>query len=266
MAKYYIGDIHGCYRELMQLLELIAFNSSTDSLYFSGDLVNKGQYSHETMKFILNTKNVNSVLGNHDLHLLALATGHLPQHKKHNLEGILNSKERIDIIEWIRHRPMLIVNNNDILVHAGIYPTWTLDNAIEYAKELEQALQAPNWQDLMKVMYGDSPDAWDNNLVGWDRLRSIINIFTRMRYIDSKLKLDFTETGSNSSKESLKPWYEYSCNIEADKKVFFGHWASLQGKSNNKKFISIDGGCVWGGKLIAIRVEDQKIFEVPSQQ
>ena len=265
MAEYYIGDVHGCYRELMQLLDLISFNSSTDSLYFSGDLVNKGQYSYETMKFMLSTKNVNSVLGNHDLHLLALATGHLPQHKNHNLEGILNSKERIDIIEWLRHRPMLIVNNNNILVHAGIYPTWNLDNASGYAKELEQVLQAPNWQDLMQVMYGDLPNTWDNNLLGWDRLRAIINIFTRMRYCDSQLKLDFTETGSSSSQEGLKPWYEYNCNIARDEKVFFGHWASLQGKSNNHQFISIDGGCVWGGKLMAVRLEDEEIFHVSSQ-
>ena len=264
MANYFIGDVHGCYKELMSLLELISYNNQTDKLYFSGDLINKGPHSYETIKFVMNDKGADSILGNHDLHFLALATGNLSKNKKHNLNEILNSSDCNDIVEWLRFRPILINVDNNILVHAGIYPGWSLTQANKYGQELEIAFQSDQWLSIIENMYGNYPDAWNDNLTGNDRLRALINIFTRMRFIGPKLKLDFNETGNIPENKKLIPWYEETHRINKDKNIFFGHWASLQGQSNNKQFISLDGGCVWGGKLIAYRLNDQQIFTVKS--
>ncbi|MBT4884544.1 MAG: symmetrical bis(5'-nucleosyl)-tetraphosphatase [Legionellales bacterium] len=265
MATYFIGDLHGCYTQLMDLLALIDFKKDKDQLWFSGDLVNKGPLSYKTIKFIMELKNANSILGNHDLHFLALSQGLLPENKNHNLNEIIKHEDCADIVNWLRNRPLIYSQHNNTLVHAGIHPTWTLADATIYANEVEKTLQGPDWLELLKNMYGNSPSRWNNNLQGWLRLRVLINIFTRMRYLSSDLALDFSETDAQPTDKSLKPWYECHENISHDSKVYFGHWASLQGKSNNKQFISIDGGCVWGGQLIAIRIEDCKQFKIAAK-
>jgi bis(5'-nucleosyl)-tetraphosphatase (symmetrical) len=259
MTKYFIGDVHGCYAELMKLLDVISYDSKKDSLYFAGDLVNKGPKSYETIKFIMDQPNADTVLGNHDLHLMALASGLLPKNKSHNLDDILKSRKCHDIIDWLRTRPLLIRENSNILVHAGIHPTWDIDMSIAYANEVETHLQSNNWQELIANMYGNTPNVWSENLTGWDRIRCLINIFTRMRFISTNYTLDFDETAATTINTNLKPWFQYPNMLNPKETVYFGHWASLKGNSGSKQFISIDGGCVWGNKLIAISFEDNKM-------
>ncbi|MEE3003035.1 MAG: symmetrical bis(5'-nucleosyl)-tetraphosphatase [Pseudomonadota bacterium] len=262
MATYFIGDVHGCYDQLMNLLELISYNSNTDTLWFCGDLVNKGPKSYETIKFVMDSKNTYSILGNHDLHFLALSQGFLPSNKSHNLEKILNSKHCNNVIEWLRFRPLTMLKENFLLVHAGIYPTWSIETSQKLAKEVESLLQGGAWLELLKNMYGNQPNSWEDELEGWERIRTIINIMTRMRFLSSKLELDFNKTDAELDNKQLIPWFQFVNDKMDNYSIAFGHWASLRGSLHKKEYVALDGGCVWGGKLIAYRLEDKKSFFV----
>ena len=252
MAIYCIGDVHGCYTALQALLKKIRFNPQTDTLYFAGDFVNKGPRSYDTMRFIMDLPNAYSVLGNHDLHFLALSQDLLPQNKKHTMHDILERPECNVIIDWLRKQPFASQIGDILLVHAGIHPTWNIERTMEYSHNLSTHLQGPDWRILLKNMYGDTPNIWHDNLVGWERARCLINIFTRMRFLGSNYQLNFTETGTHASDSTLKPWFTYPLSISSDTKVVFGHWASLQGNIDHAQCIALDGGCVWGGKLMAL--------------
>lgn len=262
MATFIIGDVHGCFNELQQLLKKISFNPSKDKLWFTGDLVNKGPESYKTIRFIMDLPNANSVLGNHDLHLLSMSQDLFPKKRWANLNEILQSDDIDNIIHWLRNRPLLYKGPNFILCHAGIYPQWDKNTACKYAKEVEQILQGDTWQQLLANMYADTPEIWHNELSGWERYRCIINIFTRMRYLNDKLELNFTETGVKPSGNKLHPWFQYSNNIT--EAIIFGHWASLKSQYISKKYISLDGGCVWGGKLVALNANTFERFEIKS--
>ena len=251
MATYFIGDVHGCYKELKELLSKISFNPTTDTLWFSGDIVNKGPKSYEVISYIMDLPNANTVLGNHDMYLLALSQGLLPPDKPNTLTPILDAPNLKDIIAWLRSRPFLHTEGNNVLVHAGIYHSWSIADAAGYAAELSSILQSDNWVSLLENMYGDTPSKWHNDLTGNERARCLINIFTRMRFLTPSLELDFEHIGHPSENKDLIPWYEAkSDNLQATK-VFFGHWSMLGGNSNNSRCIAIDGGCVYGGELIA---------------
>jgi bis(5'-nucleosyl)-tetraphosphatase (symmetrical) len=260
MSTYFIGDVHGCYETLQRLLAQIHYQPEQDHLWFAGDLVNKGPESLRCMQLILSLPHANSVLGNHDLHLLALASDMLPHHKSHNMHDIIESADRDRIIEWLRHRPLLYTHPQGTLVHAGLYPTWTLAESQGYAQEVEKVLQGDTWRDLLANLYGNTPADWQENYTGWDRYRAIINIFTRMRFVDNQYTLDFSETGRETRQPQRAPWYQYCAIATPTCPVYFGHWAALQGNSQHPHYISIDGGCVWGGRLLAIRIDDSQGF------
>lgn len=265
MATYAIGDIQGCFDPLKALLEQIKFDPSQDQLWFAGDLVNRGPKSLEALRFIKAIPNVVTVLGNHDFHLLTLSSGLFSKYKNHTLDEILSAPDLGELIDWLRHRPILH-HDADLgytLVHAGLAPQWTLQQAKVYAQEVEKILQSDHYRDLLENMYADEPNQWHEDLAGWDRLRFIINAFTRIRFCHADGKLDLSSKGTIAAKEaSQTPWFDIPSRASKQEHIIFGHWAALQGQTNSRNVHAIDGGCVWGNSLIALRLEDRKRFSV----
>ncbi|MFN3234382.1 MAG: symmetrical bis(5'-nucleosyl)-tetraphosphatase [Gammaproteobacteria bacterium] len=267
MATYAIGDIQGCFDALKALLSYIRFNEKEDTLWFAGDLVNRGPKSLETLKFIKNLGDKHKVvLGNHDLHLLALAEG-VRETKPHDkLLSILNAKEKENILTWLRHQPLLVHDDtlNYTMTHAGLLPQWDLALAKKCAYEAERALQSATYVDFLKNMFGNEPNQWHDDLAGWDRLRCIINGFTRLRFCTPTGVMDFTQTGPiGTQPEGCIPWYEVPERKNKNLNILFGHWASLEGKTSAENVFALDTGCVWGGPLRAMRLEDRAIFDFP---
>lgn len=263
MATYAIGDVQGCFVQLQTLLEKISFNPTQDELWMVGDLVNRGPQSLEVLRFIKNLPRVKVVLGNHDLHLVALAFGYSQQNKF--LQPILDAPDAAEIINWLCHLPLLHHDEklNYVMVHAGIYPLWDLTQAKQYAKEVENVLHSQVLPEFLLHMYGDQPDHWNEELQGWERLRFIVNAFTRMRFCTAQghLELRIINEGENTLSGFL-PWYKLPQRPAKNERIVFGHWAALQGKVNEKNLFALDTGCVWGNTLTAMRLEDQQRFEV----
>lgn len=263
---YVIGDIHGCYDELVSLLDLIQWNESSDELWFVGDLVNRGAASLAVLNFVKNLKGKNVVvLGNHDLHLLSLAYGEKQSKISDKLDEILRAPNRDELLNWIRHQSFLHHDEklNSVMVHAGIYPFWDLNKAKQYAKELELFFQSDQFEPFLKNMYGNHPDRWDDSLMGFDRYRFMVNVFARMRYCfnDGRLELK-TMCPAGEQPRDLIPWFQLKNRKAINQKIIFGHWASLSGTTNDQNIIAVDTGCAWGGRLTAIRLNDMKHFSV----
>ena len=263
MAVYAIGDLQGCYTALRRLLDKLKFDPTSDNLWFVGDLVNRGAESLATLRFVKSLgTSATSVLGNHDLHLLAVNLGVRKIHPKDTFDEILQARDRQELIAWLRQQPLL---HHDpslgfTMVHAGIYPFWNLDKARALAKEVEQVLAGDHYADLIKTMYGNQPSKWDDRLQGTDRLRFIINAFTRMRYCNSQGKLEFeNKLRPGTQPESYLPWFEISKSINKETKIVFGHWSTLK-KTHNKNIIALDKGCVWGGYLSAIDLQTSHVL------
>lgn len=264
MAIYAIGDVQGCYEDLTNLLDTIHYNPSNDKLWFVGDLVNRGPDSLRTLRFIKELgDNAKTVLGNHDLHLLATYHG-LKGNNDSSVQELLNASDCDELIHWLRTQPLLIHDEQThfTLVHAGINPLWTLSQAKQYANELEKVLSAENYLDFLNHMYGNLPNQWSEELTGWDRLRFICNSFTRMRYCHANGQLDFDYNGAPGSQENnLIPWFDVSNRANENEKIIFGHWSTLGyfQKQNNLKIPAniypTDTGCVWGGTLTALKIE-----------
>ena len=258
MATYAIGDIQGCLDNLKALLEKIAFNPAKDTLWFTGDLVNRGDKSLETLRFIKNLGNsAKCVLGNHDLTLLALSEGN-QKVKHHTLNAILSAPDKKELILWLRHRPLLHHDSKlgYTMVHAGLPPQWNLAIAQACAHELEAVLQGDDYTDFMANMFGSKPKKWHKKLKGWNRLRYITNSFTRMRYCSPKGKLNFADKGPlGTQKKGHVPWYEVPGRKNAGLNIIIGHWSTLFGHSGNAKVFAIDTGCVWGEALTAMRLD-----------
>lgn len=267
MATYAIGDVQGCYDSLMALLEKIDYDDHRDTLWFAGDLVNRGPKSLKTLRFIkdLGDKAI-SVLGNHDLHLLALYYNDKNPKKSDTLKSILTAKDNEELLSWLRHQPLVHHDEslNALMVHAGIPPKWSAKKAIKRSLEFENFMQSPDYKDFFKVMYGNSPDQWDKSLVGMERLRIIVNYFTRMRFCTQKGQLDLlTKEGLDKKPKGFSPWFELDRKAK-DTRIFFGHWAALEGRADADNVFALDTGCVWGGKLSAIRLEDETWFRTPA--
>jgi bis(5'-nucleosyl)-tetraphosphatase (symmetrical) len=265
MSTYAIGDVQGCFEHLKALLHHIQFDPTKDRLWFAGDLVNRGPESLETLRFIQQIPQVVTVLGNHDMHLLALAAGLFPEYKSHTLSEILSAPDQDELIDWLRHQSLLHhdAQHATTLVHAGIYPGWTLTQAQRYANEVEEVLQSDDYRSLLENIYDDTPTRWEEGLTGWDRLRFIINVFTRMRFCTAQYALDFHKKGGIDQRDATwMPWFDAPHRAMQDQAIIFGHWSALQGKSNTESIHPIDGGCVWGNSLIAMRLEDKQCFEV----
>ena len=274
MSTYAIGDIQGCYSELQNLLNEINFDERRDELWFTGDLVNKGPKSLQTLRFIKALGvNAKITLGNHDLHLLAVAKNIRPLLKKDTIQEILAADDVKELIDWLKSRPLLITddNLNFTMVHAGLPPQWSLENAKEFAKECELILQSEKINKLLAEMYGDTPNIWVNSLQDYAKQRFIINCFTRIRFCNSDGMLDFdTKVAPGKQNTSLIPWYSLPNRKTKDNKIIFGHWSTVHiGNEKNFKQYNvypIDTGCLWGGRLTAMRLEDEKIFSVPSEE
>ena len=274
MSTYAIGDIQGCYSELQNLLNEINFDERRDELWFAGDLVNKGPKSLQTLRFIKALGvNAKITLGNHDLHLLAVAKNIQPLLKKDTIQEILAADDVEELIDWLKSRPLLITddNLNFTMVHAGLPPQWSLENAKEFAKECELILQSEKINKLLAEMYGDTPNIWVNSLQDYAKQRFIINCFTRIRFCNSDGMLDFdTKVAPGKQSTSLIPWYSLPNRKTKDNKIIFGHWSTVHiGNEKNFKQYNvypIDTGCLWGGRLTAMRLEDEKVFSVPSEQ
>lgn len=263
MAQYIIGDVHGCFDGLMQLLAKINYNPSKDELFFTGDLINRGPKNIEVLDFIYNNANAEIVLGNHDLHLLALEVN--PSFKHYNgLKEVLAHRKFKLWRDWLRSKPLIYKHQDILLVHAGIYPLWSEKAAIEYANEVSSILKSEAYKQLLANMYGNMPNKWDNNLSSWERYRFIINACTRMRYLTLDNCCDFEHSmPPKDSPTNLCPWYDQA-NYSST--IIFGHWASLQAMQIKPKIIAIDGGYVWGGKLVAWDVENKSKIEVKSSR
>ena len=263
MALYAIGDIQGCFDQLQCLLKKIDFNPNRDRLWFTGDLVNRGPKSLETLRFVKSLGEVAvTVLGNHDLHLLALYTTGKKLKKKDTLAPVLNAPDCMELMDWLRCRPLVYVEKNYCLVHAGLPPDWNLDMVIQNAKMVEKILRSDSAKEYFKKMYGDYPSKWSESLDKWDKIRYITNSLTRMRYFDAAGNLDFIEKGHPANlKRSLIPWFDHPERKCKNIDILFGHWSTLGFYSKNRIYC-IDTGCLWGGCLTALRLDSEKIYKV----
>jgi bis(5'-nucleosyl)-tetraphosphatase (symmetrical) len=265
MATYCIGDLQGCFDELQQLLHTIDYKPQKDSLWFVGDLVNRGPKSLETLRFIKNLPNTKIVLGNHDLHLINFYHDIIDFETEH-LREILAAKDAPELISWLRSQPLIYydIKHNTAITHAGIYPGWNLNEALNYAKEVENKLQDENYISFLKNLYGNEPSTWNKNLRGDDRLRFITNAFTRMRFCNSAGQLEFVNSGApNTAPLGFMPWFKIPTRKTKNIKIVFGHWASLKGVCDEPNIFALDTGCVYGEFLTAMRLEDNAIFTAP---
>lgn len=260
MAVYAIGDLQGCLDPLKRLLDRIGFDPGRDRLWFTGDLVNRGPQSLQALRFVRALgEHAVAVLGNHDLHLLATAfADSRPRKRRDTLEDILQAPDRDELLEWLRRRPLLHHEAElaFTLVHAGLPPQWDLPAASAAAAELEAVLGGDEYIDFLKVMYGNQPDLWSPELTGVDRLRFIVNAFTRMRYVRADGSLDLHNKGPvERAAPGLMPWFRFPGRRSAGLRIVFGHWSLLGGASQDGAF-SVDTGCVYGGMLTALRLDD----------
>ena len=266
MATYAIGDIQGCYRSLLTLLEKINF-ASDDTLWLAGDLVNRGPDSLETLRFVKSLgKQAKVVLGNHDLHLLALRAG-VERKLGKTLTQVMEAEDCNELLDWLQLQPLLVDSEElgFVMTHAGIPHIWDLNQAKQFADEIEQCLASEQAVDFFHAMYGNSPSNWDSNLAGNTRLRVITNYLTRMRFIAEDGTLDFEANGGlETQPQGFKPWFEFPTQVNTRTQIT-GHWAAL-GLREGKDHIALDTGCVWGGKLTALCLDNRQITSVESQE
>jgi bis(5'-nucleosyl)-tetraphosphatase (symmetrical) len=265
VAIYAIGDIQGCYDQLVELLKKINYRDDRDQIWFTGDLVNRGPKSLQTLRMIrAMDANAITVLGNHDLHLLATAYDHLKPGKKDTIDDILAAPDRDELLEWLRFRPLIHVDNKlDLtMVHAGLHPDWSIDKAQSLAREVESVLRSDRHISFYKHMYGDKPRSWSDELSNWARLRFITNVFTRLRYCDKAGNTNMSTKGAPGTQpKGLQPWFEIKTRRSKKNQIIFGHWSTLALVKDYpfENVYPLDTGCLWGGGLTAIRI-DKKPF------
>ncbi|MDD2724878.1 MAG: symmetrical bis(5'-nucleosyl)-tetraphosphatase [Methylovulum sp.] len=255
MAIYAIGDVQGCFDDLLKLLDLIAFDNTTDQLWFAGDLVNRGPKSLETLRFVKGLGDAAViVLGNHDMHLLAASCSPKIANKKDALTPILEAPDCGELIDWLRFRPLFHYDQGFCMIHAGLPPQWDFNKTQKMAALAEGTLKSPDYAIFLKQMYGNKPNMWSANLKGMSRLRFIVNCFTRMRYCDAEGRLDFANSGPiGSQPRGLMPWFQVPGRQNADMRIICGHWSTL-GYYEGDNCYAIDTGCLWGGQLTAIKL------------
>ncbi len=261
MAIYAVGDIQGCHDEFMVLLERIGFSPERDLLWLTGDIVNRGPQSLECLRFVKNLGDrAVMVLGNHDLHLLAMSQGNLKFEKKNRtLEPILKAPDRDELLHWLRHRPLMHhdARQHYTLVHAGLPAEWDVSTALQRAGEVETVLRGGQFHEFCMTMYGNDPNRWSDDLQGTDRIRYIVNCFTRMRYCGPDGTLDFGEHGAPGSQNpGLVPWFKVPGRASRKARILFGHWSTL-GYHQSDNVWALDSGCLWGGQLTAVRLGEK---------
>jgi len=264
MATFAIGDLQGCYVQFRQLLDLIRFNREKDRLWLVGDIVNRGPNSLSMLRFVKGLKDAAVlVLGNHDLHLLMVAEGCVKLHRSDTLQEILDAPDRDELLFWLRHQRLLHTEGNHVMVHAGLLPSWSLPQAVSLARLVEGTLRGKDFHRCCFHMYGNQPDRWDDSIEGYSRLRLIINAMTRMRVCTPDGKMDFSYKGVPAGiPAGYLPWFEVPNRASRNTTIICGHWSAL-GLKIKANLIALDTGCLWGGSLTAIRLEDRKVFQVP---
>ncbi|RMQ46271.1 Bis-tetraphosphatase, symmetrical [Pseudomonas cichorii] len=260
MAVYAAGDLQGCLEPLKCLLDHVGFEPDKDQLWLVGDLVNRGPQSLETLRFLYSIReSVVCVLGNHDLHLLAVSRKIERLKKSDTLREIIEAPDGPELLEWLRRQKLMHYDaeRNIAMTHAGIPPQWSLKKALRYASEVEQALQDDNlYQPFLDGMYGNDPASWDNDLKGVTRLRVITNYFTRMRFCTSDGKLDLkSKEGIETALPGYEPWFRHQNRKTRDLQIIFGHWAALEGQCDEPGVHALDSGCVWGGAMTLMNVD-----------
>jgi len=272
MKTYVIGDLQGCHAQALALLERVRRHAAADGsgpprILFAGDLINRGPDSLATLRHVraLNEASggrIDSVLGNHDLHFLAVAYGIRPEHPSDTLRPMLTAPDRADLIEWMRRRPLAIMEKGHLLVHAGVLPQWTAAQTMALAGEVETMLRGPDLHGFLTQMYGNQPDQWNESLRGADRLRCIINALTRLRFCTAGGVMDFKlkESGKADPATGLMPWFDVPGRATAADTVIFGHWSAL-GLLLKPRLIGLDSGCVWGGQLSAVCLDDRALLQ-----
>lgn len=263
MPTYAIGDVQGCFGELLRLLSVIKFDRRGDRLWFVGDLVNRGPRSLEVLRFVRDLGECAlMVLGNHDLHLIMVAEGFGKRHKEDTLEAILAAPDRDELLAWLRSQPLCHAEDGYALVHAGLLPQWSVEQALGLSREVQAALSGPDYRDFLAHMYGSDPPYWRDDLHGWDRLRVIVNAMTRMRFCTPDGVMDFRSKGSpQAAPPGCMPWFEVPQRAGLSHTVICGHWSAL-GLRLERRLLALDSGCLWGGAMTALRLEDRKVFQV----
>lgn len=266
---FVIGDVQGCYDQLIELLKKIDAIDPQSRLLFAGDLVNRGPKSLDTLRLVKSLgARAESVLGNHDLHLLAVANGIRTAHCSDTLEAILQADDREELLHWLRQRPMAIATEDGqhLLVHAGVFANWDQSQTLQLAQEIETQLRSDNWLKMIRNMYGNQPANWHDDLAGAERTRCIINGLTRIRFCHTDGAMDFDlKEAAGEAPEHLVPWFDIPSRKTQSCTIIFGHWSTL-GLVLRDDLISLDTGCVWGGQLTAVRLSDRLVVQVASPQ
>jgi len=263
MATYAIGDIQGCYRPLRALLERCVFDPAHDRLWIVGDLVNRGPESLQVLRFLRELGPAATVvLGNHDLYLLMVAAGHARREKDDTLFQVLEAPDRDALLAWLACCPLMHVEGDYALLHAGLLPGWTIARALALADEVSQVLRGPDLNKLLQQMPGNQPDRWQENLKSWERLRVVVNALTRMRFCTPAGEMTLRAKGPpDKAPPGAVPWFRVPGRLSRTHTVVCGHWSAL-GFYRGDGVIALDSGCVWGGKLTAVRLEDGEVFQV----
>jgi bis(5'-nucleosyl)-tetraphosphatase (symmetrical) len=262
MALYFIGDLQGCHEPLQRLLQRIDFSPSRDTLYLLGDLVNRGPDSLAVLRTVARLgDSAQSLLGNHDLHLLTVGYGLRKQHKGDTLDSILQAPDRDALLDWVRHRHMALQVHGWLIVHAGVLPQWTTERTMALAREVEQTLRSAQPVDFLSSMYGNTPACWDDGLTGHDRLRVIVNALTRLRFCTPEGVMEFDTKGSaNMTPHGYVPWFNVPGRLTADTPIAFGHWSTVgldipeSQPILRQNTLALDTGCVWGSCLTAAKL------------
>jgi bis(5'-nucleosyl)-tetraphosphatase (symmetrical) len=266
MSHYAIGDIQGCHAEFCQLLELVGFSARDDRLWLVGDLVNRGPGSLAVLRELMALGDAAvTVLGNHDFHLLTVAAGHTKARRKDTLAPILEAPDRELLLGWLRHRPLVVAEGGFLLVHAGLMPAWTPEMALALSGEVGAMLASERADDFLRELYGDEPRAWRDGIHGFDRLRVIVNACTRMRFCTADGTMEFKEKrGPQKAPPGYRPWFEHEHRASAGMTVVCGHWSTLELKLA-PNLLMLDSGCIWGGPLTAVRLDDRRVYQVPGR-
>ena len=264
---YAIGDIQGCHAEFCQLLDLLGFSMTEDRLWLVGDLVNRGPASLDVLREVkaLGDAAV-TVLGNHDLHLLTIAAGHRHPHRGDTIGDILAAPDKNALIEWLMQRPLVVREDEQLMVHAGLLPSWTPASALMHSREVQAKLASADAGRFLSVLYGDEPHAWRDDLDGDDRLRAIVNVCTRLRFCTADGRMEFGEKrGRAHSPEGFRPWFMHPQRRSANLLVVCGHWSTLE-LTLAPNLLMLDSGCLWGGPLTGVSLPERRVFQVPSRQ
>ena len=264
MTDYAVGDIQGCLDPLLRLLDEVGFDPGCDRLFSVGDVVNRGPQSLETLRYLKSLGDAfEMVVGNHDLHLLAIAHGVRPPNPKDTLDEILAAPDREELLSWLQGQPLILQVGDSTLVHAGIPPFWTISEARTKADEVHSVLQSDRAGEYFSAMYGNQPDLWDEHLDGPARWRVITNYLTRMRFCDAQGRLNLTAKGTAEQPPAgYAPWFSFQRQAKNDH-IVFGHWAALQGKVPGSNLHALDTGCVWGGNLRLMDLNSRQYHHTP---